>query len=218
MHHDSRPTAFPDSSAHRRPRLRSWSGLLAALAVATGLLAVATAPQAVRAQTTEAAQVSAAYQGIQSLIAQRRYAQAIEAADRYLEGNARDPQVRFLKGVAQTESGDTPAAIATFTELNQVYPELPEPYNNLAAIYAGQGDYDKARDALLQAIHANPAYATAYENLGDIYIELAAQQYRQAQSLDRRNARLAPKLRLIQQLLLPATPTPASTSAPTPTK
>jgi len=181
-----------------------WRSAWLCAVLATGMVVLSAAlPTSAQAQAAVAAQVNLAYQNIQQLIAERRYDAAIAAADRYLADNRRDPQVRFLKGVAQTGSGSTDAAIATFTELVQVYPELPEPYNNLAAIYAGRGDFDKARELLQQAVQANPAYAVAHENLGDIYIQLAAREYQQAQSLDARNSRLAPKLRLTSQLLAP---------------
>lgn len=178
----------------------------ALLATLLALASLTTAPQRAWAQAEVATQVRSDYQAIETLIQQRRFDDAIAAADLYLSHNARDPQVRFLKGVAQTGAGLTDAAIASFSELIQVYPELPEPYNNLAALYAGQGDYGKARDALLQAVEANPDYAVAHENLGDIYIQLAAEQYRTAQQLDSRNRRLAPKLRLTEQLLSPSVP------------
>jgi tetratricopeptide (TPR) repeat protein len=62
-----------------------------------------------------------------------------------------------------TEQGNSKEAIEIFTKLTQDYPELPEPYNNLAVIYASQGQYDKARAALEQSIRTHPSYATAYE-------------------------------------------------------
>jgi Flp pilus assembly protein TadD len=171
---------------------RRWRPAVWALLSSCALL-LAAAP-AVAQRSVQAQQVSASYQHIEGLIGQRQYAQAIEVADQYLARNSRDPQVRFLKGVAQQGQGDVAAALATFTELTQLYPELPEPYNNLATIYAGQGDFDKARAALLLALQANPAYAAAHENLGDVYSQLALQQYRQAQALEPRNAALERKL------------------------
>jgi len=140
------------------------------------------------------------YGDVGQLIRSGQLPAAIAKADQYLAAKPRDPQMRFLKGVAQTDAGRTADAIATFTALNQDYPELPEPYNNLAVIYAGQSQFDKARAALETAVHANPNYAIAYENLGDVYAKLAAQSYARAQQLDTANAGVAPKLALIRQL------------------
>ncbi|MEJ7686260.1 MAG: tetratricopeptide repeat protein, partial [Variovorax sp.] len=112
----------------------------------------------------------------------------------------RDPQMRFLRGVILTEQGKQADAVAVFTQLTQDFPELPEPYNNLAALYASQSQFDKARAALEMAIKLNPGYATAHENLGDVYARLAGQSYGRAQQLEAGNATAQPKLALIRQM------------------
>jgi len=119
----------------------------------------------------------------------------------------RDPQARFLKGVILTEQGNMKEAIEIFTRLTQDYPDLPEPYNNLAVIYASQGQYDRARSTLEQAIRTHPSYATAYENLGDVYAKLASQAYGKALQLDGSNAGAQNKLALVRELVGPAAKT-----------
>ena len=141
------------------------------------------------------------YAPITQLIGAGQLAQAMQKADQYLAKNPRDPQMRFLKGLIQQDSGKTADALATFAKLTEDYPELPEPYNNLAVLYAAQGQLDKARMALETAIRANRNYAIAHENLGDIYARLAAQSYVQSQQLDAANSSIAPKLALIRQLV-----------------
>ena len=105
--------------------------------------------------------------------ARARPTEALAKADAYIAGKPRDPQMRFLRGVILTEQGKQAEAIAAFTQLTQDFPELPEPYNNLAVLYAAQSQFDKARAALEMAIKLNPDYATAHENLGDVYARLA---------------------------------------------
>jgi tetratricopeptide (TPR) repeat protein len=143
--------------------------------------------------------------------------EALSKADQYLAGKPRDPQMRFLKGVIQTESGKPSDAVATFQKLTEDFPELPEPYNNLAVLYAGQSQFDKARAALEMAIRTNPSYATAHENLGDVYAKLASQAYSKALQLDAGNAGVAPKLSLIRNLFAADTkgakPTAAAAAA-----
>jgi tetratricopeptide (TPR) repeat protein len=92
-------------------------------------------------------------------------------------------------------------AIAVFTKLTEDYPELPEPYNNLAVLYAQQKQYDKARTALEMAIRTHPSYAIAYENLGDVYAKLASQAYDKALQLDSANTATQNKLALIRDLI-----------------
>ena len=166
------------------------------------------------------------YSDVNQLVRSGKLAEALTKADQYLVSKPRDPQMRFLKGVIQTESGKPTDAIATFVKLTEDYPELPEPYNNLAVLYASQGQYDKARAALEMAIRTNPSYATAHENLGDVYAKLASQAYSKALQLDSSNTGVQPKLALIAGVFAlgakgvrPTTPavtpaTPTSTAAP----
>jgi tetratricopeptide (TPR) repeat protein len=170
------------------------------------------------------------YSDVNQLLRAGKLTEASIKVDLYLAGKPRDPQMRFLKGVIQRDSGKTTDAITTFTKLTEDYPELPEPYNNLAVLYAGQGQYDKARAALEMAIRTNPSYATAHENLGDVYAKLASQAYNKALQLDNTNAAaVSPKLALIREVFTPnlkgahapgqapaATPAPAPVAAPVP--
>ncbi len=137
------------------------------------------------------------------LIAAKQYVAAAARVDKLLEERPREAQARFLKGVVQTERGETDPAIATFRALTQDYPELPEPYNNLAVLYAKKGEYDSARAALESALSAAPDWSIAHENLGDIYARLAAAQYDRAAALDKSNKTASTKLTLAKQLLAP---------------
>jgi tetratricopeptide (TPR) repeat protein len=140
------------------------------------------------------------YTDVSRLMRAGQFAEAMAKVDQALASKPRDPQLRFFKGVIQTETGKTNDAIATFTKITEDYPELPEPYNNMAVLYAGQSQFDKARAALEMAIRTNPSYATAHENLGDVYARLASQAYSKALQLDGGNAAVPPKLALIRNL------------------
>ena len=143
-----------------------------------------------------------AYGDVNQLLKSGKETEALAKADAYLVANAKDPQMRFLKGVIQTQAGQQAEAIATFTALTQDYPELPEPYNNLAALLAGQNQLDKARTALEMAVRLNPGYAIAHDNLGDIYARMANQSYARALQLEPNNPLLAPKMALLRDLFL----------------
>ncbi|CAG0939847.1 hypothetical protein GALLN_00768 [Gallionellaceae bacterium] len=139
-------------------------------------------------------------QDINKLFKQGKQAQALERVDTYLASKPKDTQARFLKGLILTEQGKNDEAIKVFSSLTEDYPELPEPYNNLAVLYAGQGQYDKAKIALEMAIRTHPSYATAHENLGDIYAKMASQAYDRALQLDKSNTATQTKLALIKDL------------------
>lgn len=125
---------------------------------------------------------------------------ALDKINSFLASKPKDAQGRFLKGLILTEQGKTADAIEIFSALTTDYPDLPEPYNNLAVLYAGKGEYEKARLALETAIRTHPSYATAHENLGDIYAKMASQAYDRALQLDRSNTATQTKLAMIQEL------------------
>ncbi len=121
---------------------------------------------------------------------------ALAKVDVALSQHPKDAQLRFIKGMILSEQGKNADAINVFQKLTEDYPELPEPYNNLAVLHASAGNYDKARVALERAIRTNPAYATAHENLGDVYAKLASQSYDKALQLADPNQLPAPKSKL----------------------
>lgn len=182
---------LPPASVASLRRLASCAALLSALAAGM-------------AWADDAADVG-------QLMRAGKTAEAMTRVDQALAAKPRDPQMRFLKGVLLTETGKTAEAINVFVKLTEDYPELPEPYNNLAVLYAAQNQYDKARAALEMAIRTNPSYATAHENLGDVYARLASQAYSKALQLDASNTAVQPKLALIRELFAPAAKGAAAT-------
>jgi tetratricopeptide (TPR) repeat protein len=163
----------------------------------------------------------------QALMSQGNYAEALHKLDQQLAKNPQDAESRFTRGLVLVKLNRSEEAIKAFADLTRDYPQLPEPYNNLAVLYAQQGDYEKARDALEAALATHPSYATAHENLGDIYAALAGAAYNRALMLDQQNQGVRRKLALINQLdttpvdatatvAVPPPRTPASV-APAPT-
>ena len=152
-----------------------------------------------------------------ALIADKKYDEAIALLDKLNAERPREPQARFLKGLALADAGKPDAAIAIFQAVLGDFPELPEPHNNLAVLYAQKGEYGLARDELEAAISAAPDYTIAYENLGDIYARLAAMNYEKAVARDARNRTAPVKLKLVRDVLAPpaAAPPPAA-AAPSP--
>jgi len=136
----------------------------------------------------------------QTLMGKGQFEQALSRLDGHLRSAPQDAEARFTRGLVLVRLNRNDDAAKAFTDLTRDYPQLPEPYNNLAVIYAQQGDYDKARDALEAALATHPSYPVAHENLGDIYAALAAAAYGRALSLDQNNAAVKAKLNLINQL------------------
>ncbi|TAM10645.1 MAG: tetratricopeptide repeat protein [Nevskiaceae bacterium] len=174
-------------------------------------------PAARAATATNAPAPSSYVTRAQGQMAQGDLKGALATLNDYLATAPQDANARFAKGLVLTRLGQTQDAAKIFTGLTQDYPQLPEPYNNLAVLYAKQGQYDKARDALKAALATHPSYATAAENLGDVYAAMAARAYDQALKLDKNNSQIQYKLALVNRLdsetgsiAAPAAPAPAA--------
>lgn len=157
----------------------------------------------------------------QALLNQDQAAEALSLLESHLRKNPQDAEARFTQGLALVNLGRNDDAIRVFADLTRDYPQLPEPFNNLAVLYAADGDYEKARDALEAALATHPSYATAHENLGDIYAALAGAAYNRALQLDNANQTLRRKLALIDDLdsvsvAVPVAPKPTLAPSPTP--
>ena len=141
------------------------------------------------------------YTDVQRMVRNLQWPQAQQAAQAHLKAHPNDPQMRLLLSQIQVGTGERAAALATLQQLTQDYPELPEPHNNLAALYAAQGRLDMALLSLKTAIAARPDYTVALENLGDVYLQLAQQAYAQAANSPAPSYKLGDKRSRLEALI-----------------
>jgi Flp pilus assembly protein TadD len=175
-----------------------------AAAVLCGIVLIALPGTAAHAQVSTA--VADGTPQIDASIAAGKWTEALAQLDARIASNPRDAQAKFKRGTVLARLNRDSDAIQQFTELTQAYPELPEPYNNLATLYAKAGRYDEARAALETAVKVNPSYGLAYENLGDLYLRLAEQSYRRAQTLGRASGATSQRLADLEKIVAPVQP------------
>lgn len=156
------------------------------------------------------ATVHGAAADVQALMAEGKLQQALARVDADLARDGSDVTLQFLRGLVLTRLNRLDSAATVFQRITEEHPELPEPYNNLAVVHAARGDFDAAQQALQKAINTHPSYATAHENLGDIYARMASEAYNHALQLDQGNSSAKTKLALINDLF------PAPSTAATP--
>lgn len=163
----------------------------------TGLLVLALAvPAGVPAQ-----EQPATLNTIARLVEEGENDTALGLLDQRLASNPADPEALFLKGTVLLAQDKPDAAAGAFRELARLYPQLPEAYNNLSAIYASQGDFESARQVLLQARSKAPDYPLLHRNLGDLYVAMALQAYRETLALDPDDSAAAARLDAVERLL-----------------
>lgn len=132
-------------------------------------------------------------------------AEAVSQIEQALTRTPDDLQLRFALGVMRMELGERAQALDIFTRLTQDFPDLADPYNNLAVLHAAAGELDEAKAALEQALQLQPDHVQAQENLGDVLLRLALRAYERAQKLslapsDVLNAKIDRTLALTRQL------------------
>jgi tetratricopeptide (TPR) repeat protein len=84
-----------------------------------------------------------------------------------------DVQLMFQHARALARLGETQEAKAIYIELTERFPELIQPWNNLAVLYAKEGDILKAEQALQTALLGNPNNANAKFNLAKLQQAMA---------------------------------------------
>jgi tetratricopeptide (TPR) repeat protein len=156
---------------------------------------------------------------MQQLITQKRFVDAASTGEQLLEQNPSHSQTRFLTAYAYQMSAQTEQAIRLYQSLIEDNPQLPEPRNNLAMIYLGQGDYDRASQLLVEALNTHSSYAIAYDNLSQVYKGIASEAYRRAVSESSEPSRYTHKIELtaITELEMAPAQLPETERAPKPT-
>lgn len=141
------------------------------------------------------------YTEVNTLVQSRQWQPALVLAESRLRTTPTDPQMRLLLSHIQTGLGQNQAAMDTLRALTLSFPELPEPHNNLAALLAQDNRLEEALGSLQSAVRARPDYPLALENMGDLYLTLAARAYEQAHKLSPGLQRLQTKQSQAQQVL-----------------
>ena len=151
---------------------------------------------------------------IEKLVKAKKYPDAIDLINQRLKKTPGNVQLRYVKARMQIEMRQWEPAKKTLIEITQQFPELPEPYNNLAALAANQGNWIEARDYLELALKLRPSYTVASANLGEVYIRLGAQAYDNAAKDAALNQRqYTSRAKALMEILK----SPKKTVAPTPT-
>lgn len=137
---------------------------------------------------------------VRALIDQQRYQEALDAVIVDLGVQPNSVPLRLLHGVALAKLGELEQAAQVFQELIADNPDDPQLFNNLAAIYAGQGAYKNAEDMLQRALLLSPEYSVARANLGDLYLAMARAQYAEALRTDSGNPRLRQRMEVLDTI------------------
>ena len=138
---------------------------------------------------------------VKKLLLQEKFERAEALVDKFMAVNPRDPQMRFWKAWITDRTGDKQVALDMYLSLTQDYPEIAEPFNNLAVLYAAKGQFSVAKEALDAALRANPNFADAHENMGDVLIQLANYSYQRSLQINPAQRGVSRKINILKPSL-----------------
>jgi len=199
----SKPSSAAESRVDRLlPIGMPGTRFLLGIALAAGMVSASPTLSKAHAQSVAPAESASAHAEALKIYRAGERSRALARVDKALNTDPKDTQLRFLRGVLLTELGRRDDAILLFRQMIQDFPELPEPYNNLAVLQASGGDLDSARETLEAATRVLPSYGLAHENLGDIYLRLAQRAWEHAEFLNpAQAARVQERLSLARDLI-----------------
>jgi len=141
---------------------------------------------------------------IQKLIEQGYYTQALTKIDQNLISTQNDSELLYLKAQAQYKSGRVLQAIKTYQSIIRLSPLFPDAYNNLAGIYAKQGDLQLAKETLEKGMNTNKSYALLHNNINSIYLEMARESYVKALRLGVKKHNVVLSVATLDQKIIPS--------------
>jgi Flp pilus assembly protein TadD len=141
---------------------------------------------------------------IQALLSAGQPQQALLRAQAATAANPRDPQARFMLGLVSMALGKDAEAMAIFKQLTQLYPELPDPLNNIALLHVRANALPLALEALESALRNDPSHKLARANLAEVHLMLAVQVWEKLAAEGDLSAATTQRLKAVREQLLPA--------------
>jgi len=117
-----------------------------------------------------------------------------------------DVRLVFLRARALAALDRIDDAANVYRQMTIDFPELPEPWNNLAVLLVSQNRLEPAAEALRMALRTWPDYPVAQANLGDVLLLQARAAYQRAAELGMSGASM--QVRHIDSILRPGTQAP----------
>ena len=100
-----------------------------------------------------------------TLLKERRFAEALQAADALLVTVPENRDALYLRAVAQRQLGDVSGALATLAGLERLHPRFSGLYQERGHCFVARKQAPQAIDAFLRAVHINPALPASWRVL-----------------------------------------------------
>ena len=125
---------------------------------------------------------------------------ALKQLEARLSTRPDDSRAAYLKGLVLMQLGRSEEAERWYKMMQANFPDLPQPGNALAVIYAGRGDLPAAEAALRALLEKHPDHTSARVNLARLYVQMAQAEYEKALKDTPDNAMIARKLEALKAM------------------
>ena len=125
---------------------------------------------------------------------------ALKQLETRLSTRPDDSRAAYLKGLVLMQLGRSEEAERWYKMMQANFPDLPQPGNALAVIYAGRGDLPAAEAALRALLEKHPDHTSARVNLARLYVQMAQAEYEKALKDTPDNAMIARKLEALKAM------------------
>jgi tetratricopeptide (TPR) repeat protein len=106
---------------------------------------------------------------IRGLVNERRFAEALRAADALLAAVPENRDVLYLRALAQRLLGDIDAALATLAELERLHPRFSRLHQERGHCHVARKHAPEAIAAFLRGVNINPALPASWSMLEGLY-------------------------------------------------
>ena len=205
---DGQPAAVPDAEKPapvdekaQAEAAESDTKLQAPVTPALGeVQPLAPATPAPTAAEEEADPPWAGYAQAQSMAENGNPGGALRQLETRLATNPQDSRAAYLKGLVLMQLGRGEEAERWYKMMQANFPNLPQPGNALAVIYAGRGDLPAAELALREVLAKHPEHNSARVNLARLYVQMAQAEYEKALKATPDNAMIARKIEALKAM------------------
>src|SRR5262249_7811650 len=121
------------------------------------------------ATMSEPTAVELEVQRIRNLVQERRFAQALGAAEAQLASVPENRDLLYLRALSQRMLGDITAALATIDRLEQLHPHFSPLYQERGQCHVALKQAPQAIEAFLRGVHMNPALPVSWSMLEGLF-------------------------------------------------
>ena len=125
----------------------------------------------------------------------------LEKLSEWILQDPQNPQLLLQKGIYLSDLGKLQAAFDIFEGLRVAFLDQPEPYINLASVYARWGQLDEARNMLMKSSALQGDRLQTQISLASVHMELALEALKKARDIQPGDTQTQARLQALEKFM-----------------